>query len=134
MQERLLPIMSTPPPSDAAKAAKAASTLDALLSNAVRADQRANKPPGSPAPTQVRDLASKVASRARQNPGLERLTVRFTHAEARKLEEARAVARAMGFKLSDTAVFRLALSVLRPDSITPDQLIAVLVADTRRKR
>jgi hypothetical protein len=124
--------------SDAAKAAKAASTLDVLLTRAVSADQRANKPASQPvqeaAPMAKQVAASNVAPRVAQaSPGLERLTVRFTHEESRKLESVRAAARAMGYKLSDTAVFRLGLLLLNPGTVSAEQIEKVLEADTRRR-
>ena len=121
---------------------KANATLDALLSKGVLADKRATKqpfpatvPPAAPTATSIPHAApSPVRPHiARSNPALERLTVRFTQEEARQLEKARGVARAMGYKISDTAVFRLALNSFQPERLTPQALETVLAADTRRR-
>lgn len=116
--------------------------LDALLSRGVQADQRASRPSipvapattaamATPRPTPVIPTPSPRQTRAPSR--LERITVRFTAEEARMLEEARGVARAMGYKLSDTAVFRLALNLLKPQAMTAEQIERVLIADTRRR-
>lgn len=76
---------------------------------------------------------SKVRQQVLPLERLERLTVRFTQDEAKLLEKARGVARGMGFKISDTAVFRLAINAFRPESMTPANLKAILAADHRRK-
>jgi hypothetical protein len=129
--------MSKTPSSDTnAKAAQAASTLDALLTKAVSADQRANKPAVAPAnvPAASPPPPPQVARvTAKSNPTLERLSVRFTQEEARLIEKARGVARAMGFKVSDTAVFRLALNAFRPETMTAAEIKEVLASDSRRK-
>ena len=120
---------------------RANAALDALLSKGVLADKRATKqpfpatvPPAAPTATPIPHAApSLVRPVARSNPALERLTVRFTQEEARQLEKARGVARAMGYKISDTAVFRLAINSFQPERLTPQALEAVLAADTRRR-
>lgn len=128
---------------------RAAAELDALLNKGVLADQRATKPPFSAStdtppftPTQVRHaspitLSPSVALQQSdvqpQLPKLERLTVRFTLEEARKLEHIRSIARSMGFKVSDTAVFRLALNALDAQKLNPQMIESVLLADGRRR-
>ena len=67
------------------------------------------------------------------SPGFSRLTVRFTQAEARLLEKVRGIARSLGYKISDTAAFRLALNSFDADHMTAGQIESVLKADTRRK-
>lgn len=118
----------------------AGAELDALLNKGVMADQRANKavvPPSTGLPTQTPAIPSPVSSALSPQPvkqqRLERLTVRFTAQEARLLEKARGLARSMGYKLSDTAVFRLALNALDFERISPQNLEAVLAADSRRR-
>jgi hypothetical protein len=110
--------------------------LDALLRKGVEADQRATKSsipmPAQAAPPQPARPTPRVKTPVAQSP-LERLTVRFTQNEARLLEKARGVARSMGYKISDTAVFRLALNALQTEHLTPQAIEAVLVADGRRR-
>jgi hypothetical protein len=137
-------------------AEQARSQLDALLSRAVGADKRANRPAGSaitqpesrnpehaatvpaePAGTTAHAGVGERKARIQQQElpldRLDRLSVRFTQDEAKLLEKARAVARGMGVKISDSAVFRLALSVFQPETMTPANLKAILAADHRRK-
>lgn len=124
---------------------KANAALDALLHRGVLADKRATKPPfpavtPSPTPQPVPSPnvsampAPAVHAVPRANPTLERLTIRFTQDEARLLEKARGIARSMGFKVSDTAVFRLALNAFQSDRMTPQSIEAVLAADSRRRQ
>ena len=70
----------------------------------------------------------------RSKERLERLTVRFTREESLLLEKVRGLARGMGYKISDNAVFRLALKMLKPEGITPQAVLAVLAEDHRLKR
>ncbi|MFT3784762.1 MAG: hypothetical protein QM770_01170 [Tepidisphaeraceae bacterium] len=113
-----------------------------MLNKAVQADRRANKPvvPAAttvPAKTPALEKAEPAdAPRPKRiyNPNLERCTVRFTREEAQKIEEARGKLRARGYKLSDSAVFRLALNTLDANSASEATLRALMVADTRRKR
>ena len=110
-------------------------TLDALLQKGIQADQRATKPTIiTPHAEQLRpaSVVTKAVSPPLL-PSLERLTVRFTQSEARLLEKARGVARSMGYKISDTAVFRLALNALVAEQLTPQAIESILVADGRRR-
>ncbi|MGD0770989.1 MAG: hypothetical protein ABSB42_22625 [Tepidisphaeraceae bacterium] len=112
--------------------------LDALLRKGVQADRRATKPPiPTPIPTiSARDqqpLTQKIKTPAVAS-NLERLTVRFTQSEARLLEKARGVARSMGYKISDTTVFRLALNAFQAEHLTGQAIEAILVADGRRRQ
>lgn len=110
--------------------------LDALLQKGVQADQRATRPsiplPVPAMPSQREPVATRKPVPAAL-PSLERLTVRFTQGEARLLEKVRGTARAMGYKISDTAVFRLALNALQAEQMTSQAIEAVLVADGRRR-
>jgi len=115
---------------------RANAELDALLSKGVQADKRATRPaiPVAPLPLPQSPQASPPNYAVpTSNPTLERLTVRFTQDEARLLEKARGAARAMGYKISDTAVFRLALNTLNTDRMTAQAIEAVLAADSRRR-
>jgi len=116
-------------------AERANADLDALLRKGVQADQRATKPAFPiPAHTQPATYQSPAPQTPPiPIPPLECLTVRFTQNEARLLEKARGAARAQGFKISDTAVFRLALNALTIEQITPQNIQAVLEADGRRR-
>lgn len=114
---------------------RARAQLDALLNRGVQADKRATKPAIPIAPTTVQPAAMPATPPVPAPlPSLQRMTVRFTQAEARLLEKVRAAARAMGYKISDTAVFRLALNVLDADRITTQQIETILQADSRRKQ
>jgi hypothetical protein len=114
-----------------------AADLDALLHKGIQADKRATKPPMSAAPPAAAPQSLPPSYTVRpisaSNPTLERLTVRFTQEEARLLEKARGVARSMGYKVSDTAVFRLALNSFNPDTMTTAALETILKADGRRR-
>jgi len=113
------------------------SKLDALLQKGIQADKRATKPPlpvyAPPMPVRAvpsgpqRRLSAPIET-------LDRLSIRFTKQEAEMLEKARGVARALGYKISDSAVFRLALNAFRPDSLTPEILERILAGDGRRRQ
>jgi len=115
------------------------STLDALLQKGIQADQRATKPmilptPATPPIVRSRPVAAITETIVRApQPTLERLSVRFTQDEARLLEKARGVARSMGFKISDNAVFRLALNAFQSEQLTPQAIESILTADGRRR-
>jgi len=108
-------------------------TLDALLRKGVQADQRATKSPiptiSAPSQPSPQKIKTPIAAST-----LERLTVRFTQGEARLLEKARGVARSMGYKISDTAVFRLALNAFQAEQMTQQTIEAILMADGRRRQ
>jgi hypothetical protein len=119
---------------------KANSQLDALLRKGIQADKRATKPPmpqqAYPTPSNPASVNTPVAphpTTVAPIQTLDRLTVRFTKAEAEMLEKARGVARSMGYKISDNVVFRLALNAFKAESITPQMLESILSADGRRK-
>jgi len=130
--------MSNTPPQHSRD--KANSQLDALLRKGIQADKRATKPPMPmpspvPAPSHVTPMPTPAIPRQSPAPlpTLDRLTVRFTKAEAELLEKARAVARGMGYKISDNVVFRLSLNAFKAETITPQMLESILSADGRRK-
>jgi hypothetical protein len=117
-------------------AGSSSATLDALLRKGIQADQRANNLPASiaaPASQTPIRVANDVPAQV-PVPAPDRLTVRFTQSEAQLLEQARAIARSLGYKISDTAVFRLALHSLKPEQITPNAIRTILIADSRRRR
>jgi hypothetical protein len=120
---------------------KANSQLDDLLRKGIQADKRATKPP-MPAPAQsappAHSAQSPILTAPRKTSApvqtLDRLTIRFTKQEAEILEKVRAVARSMGYKISDNVVFRLALNAFKTESITPQVLENILAADGRRRQ
>lgn len=114
---------------DRAKDAEA--RLDTLLQRALSADLRVSVQRPELSRSEVRPV--EPIRRARAPERLERLTVRFTQEEATMLEKARAAARSAGYKLSDSAVFRLAIRELRVDAVTEPAIRRVVVDDTRRR-
>lgn len=127
--------MNPQKPSSERNPQQARDQLDALLQKGILADQRATKPPmplTTPAPVSTPPLAENRPI-APPLPKLQRLTIRFTQSEAQLLEKARGIARSLGYKISDNAVFRLALNAFNLDTLAGQQIESILAADGRRK-
>lgn len=128
---RMTTIHSTSSRPSAAAVTSVTATLDELLTRATHADRRLHPGLTSETTEATPSLSDRPPHRPRER--FLRLTVRFTAQEAAMLERARGQARAIGYKLSDSAVFRLALRQLSAQSVHESAVREVVNEDTRRR-